>query len=86
MSESTLPPPSDEDARRQRQEALRTLAQSQAGSPAATTPGRTPSASRVQARRQGTTGRTRTARRQPPWLIVVSAVIALLVRECALLA
>jgi WD40 repeat protein len=59
---------------------MKTLAQSQVGSSlAATAPGSTPSASRPQPLRQRQTGRTPTARRQPPWLIVVGAVIALLV-------
>src|SRR5215469_11995420 len=76
MSEPPLSSPTDEDARRQRQEVLRNLAQSQFGSPA-TTSGSASGASRpldVRARPPA-----RTVRLQRPWLIIVSAVVVLVV-------
>jgi hypothetical protein len=76
MSEPTLPSPTDEDARRQRREVLRNLAQSQFGSPA-TTPGSTTAASR----QDPEPGRplTNSVRFRRPWVIIVSTVLVLVV-------
>jgi hypothetical protein len=76
MSEPPPQSPTDEDARRQRQEVLRNLAQSQSGSPA-TTPGSASAGSRPQDARARLPAQT--ARFQRPWLIIVSAVLALVV-------
>lgn len=78
MSEPTLPPPSDEDARRHRQEALRTLAQSQSGT-AATTSGSSSDVSRPQQLRNRPTVQRRAARGKSHWLIISGAVLAVLV-------
>jgi hypothetical protein len=83
MSEPTLPPPSEEDARRHRQEALRNLAQNQSASPPAATPRTaTSGASRPQLERTRPRAFAQASprrHRQPPCLIVVSAVIVLVV-------
>jgi hypothetical protein len=75
MSEPAPPPLSDEDARRQRQEALRALAQSQLGTPAE--PDLARASSQPEQRRLTGGAHSHTVHRQLPWLAAGSALLVL---------
>jgi hypothetical protein len=76
MSEPTPPPLSDDEARRQRQQALRALSHSHSDSPAAI-PGGASGEPAPQQRRDERQAPARTARPRPRWLVVLSVVLAL---------